>query len=170
MRMRRSRPIEDRFWKRIVPEPNSGCWLWDGYTDQAGYGRIGLGRRHAGMTGAHRLSLKIAGIDVPEDKLVLHRCDVPCCVNPDHLFVGTQADNIADMLKKGRRQWGPSPLKGKPRPGRVFNAVKTHCIHGHPFSGDNLSIAANGERRCRACWRRRRALSRERRIAKEARK
>ena len=157
------RPIEDRFWDHVVPEPNSGCWLWDGYTDTEGYGRIGLGGRHAGMTGAHRVSLKITGCHVPDDKFVLHRCDVPCCVNPEHLFLGNQADNIADMMQKGRGKHGSHKLKGRPRPGVIFNAIKTHCKHGHPLSGDNLSIRLNGYRNCRACWRRRAALAKQRR-------
>lgn len=155
--MTQRRPIEDRFFERISPEPNSGCWLWLGQCDRKGYGRIGLGGRHGGNTGAHRLSLKIAGVNVPDDLFVCHRCDVPCCVNPDHLFVGTQHDNLVDMVRKGRHVNNSEHTRGRPRPGIIFNAIKTHCKHGHPFSGDNLSIAPNGERRCRACWRMRRA-------------
>lgn len=162
--MTRRRPIEDRFFERISPEPNSGCWLWLGQCDSKGYGRISLGGRHGGNTGAHRLSLKIAGVDVPDDMLVCHHCDVPSCVNPDHLFIGTQHDNLVDMVSKGRHVSNGEQLRGKRRNGRVWNSEKTHCKHGHPLNGDNLSIAANGWRRCRACWRMRRtkAITRDR--------
>ena len=147
----RHRPIEDRFWECVIPEPNSGCWLWTGYIDSKGYGRIGLGGRHGGMITATRISLRIASIEVPDDKIVCHHCDVQACVNPDHLFVGTQADNMQDMIKKGRRVSGSHKLKGKPRPGIIFNATKLHCKHGHPLSGDNIHINAKGWRSCRHC-------------------
>lgn len=153
MRVYQRVPIEDRFWQHVMPEPNSGCWLWDGYIDSRGYGRIGLGGRGGGMTGAHRISLKIAGVEVPNDKLVLHKCDVPACVNPEHLFVGTQADNINDMHRKGRRIYSASPFRGRQRTGWTHpNSKKTHCKRGHPLSGGNLSIS-RGVRCCRACWR-----------------
>lgn len=84
------------FIDRAIPEPMSGCWLWLGPVTCDGYGKQG-GRL------AHRISWEIWRGEVPRGLHVLHRCDTACCVNPDHLFLGTHADNMADMRKKGRR-------------------------------------------------------------------
>jgi len=151
-------PLEDRFWQHVFPEPNSGCWLWVGYTNK-GYGFISTGGYGGGLKAAHRLSWELHKGPIADGYLVCHRCDVRCCVNPEHLFIGTQLDNIRDMYSKGRARNVSYKLRGKPRPGRVFQSEKTHCKSGHPLSGDNLSIASNGWRNCRACWRVRRAKS-----------
>lgn len=85
----------EKFMPKIIPDPNSGCWLWDGYVNRGGYGRFGEGY-------AHRYSYeKLVGV-IPPGLFVLHKCDVPSCVNPNHLWLGTQADNLADMRNKGR--------------------------------------------------------------------
>lgn len=99
---------KDRFERYISPEPNSGCWLWDGGTNGRGYGIFCL---HGRSGGAHRASYQLYKGAIPAGLLVLHKCDVPPCVNPDHLFLGAHADNTADMWKKGRARRG--------RPGNV---------------------------------------------------
>lgn len=81
----------------------TGCYLWIGYRDDQGYGTIRLRRRNAR---AHRLALMLSGVAVANDALVCHRCDNPSCVRPDHLFVGTAADNAHDMVTKGRHARG----------------------------------------------------------------
>lgn len=96
-------PERARIEARYIPEPNSGCWLWIGYTDWAGYGRLKIDGRDQS---AHRLSWRIYRGDIPDNQCVLHRCDVPQCVNPDHLFLGTQADNMKDMAAKKRSDGG----------------------------------------------------------------
>jgi hypothetical protein len=83
------------FNEKYIPEPNSGCFLWTGYYCKDGYGRI-YDRR------AHRLAYKVFVGEIPRGMCICHKCDVPCCVNPDHLFIGTNSDNSADMSKKGR--------------------------------------------------------------------
>jgi len=100
---------KDRFEKFILPEPNSGCWLWDGSTNGRGYGSFCL---HGRSGGAHRASYQLYKGAIPAGLLVLHKCDVPPCVNPDHLFLGTHADNTADMVKKGRARWGRRGQRG----------------------------------------------------------
>ena len=78
-----------------------GCWGWIGATS-SGYGRLGRGGRGEGLVYAHRLSWELRNGPIPEGMCVLHRCDNPPCSNPDHLFLGTKADNNRDMSVKGR--------------------------------------------------------------------
>jgi len=113
----------ERLAGNSVPEPNTGCLLWLGTVNRKGYGRIGVNKK-AYFT--HRVAWECTFGPIPSDKWVLHKCDQPSCIRPDHLFLGTHADNMADMEQKGRARRG------------VYNAMKTHCPAGHPLSGDNL--------------------------------
>lgn len=79
----------------------SGCWLWLGGVDRKGYGFIGSGGNNSRRLSAHRVSYELKFGDI-NDLCVCHRCDVPACVNPDHLFLGTKGDNNRDMWSKGR--------------------------------------------------------------------
>ena len=93
--------LVDRFEAKLNKD-ESGCWLWMGARPRGRYGKIGLGRAEEGEMLAHRLSWVLYRGPIVAGLNVLHRCDTPACVNPDHLFLGTQRDNIRDMVAKGR--------------------------------------------------------------------
>ncbi len=95
--------VLERFEDKYCPEPNSGCWLWMPVSTNDGYGTFWYQQKNYA---AHRASWMIRHSQaVPEGMYVLHRCDTPSCVNPDHMFLGTQCDNIHDMIKKSRANY-----------------------------------------------------------------
>ncbi|MGI9345527.1 MAG: HNH endonuclease [Gammaproteobacteria bacterium] len=84
-------------------EPNSGCWLWLGAVNDSGYGSMWNDKK---AIGAHRLMWIALHGPIPFTIFVCHRCDVRSCINPEHLFLGTNQDNIQDMLIKNRSSFG----------------------------------------------------------------
>jgi hypothetical protein len=92
------------FHGKYIPEPNSGCWLWLGAITNHGYGVLKEAQK---QWPAHRYAWTLTYGPIPEGLQVLHRCDVRCCVNPSHLFLGAHADNMTDMVVKGRSRSHP---------------------------------------------------------------
>lgn len=92
-------PLAERVERSILRMPWSGCWLWVGSVGKLGYGIVDVNGKHAN---AHRISWELHRGPIPAGLCVLHQCDVPGCVNPDHLFLGSLRDNTQDMLRKGR--------------------------------------------------------------------
>jgi len=94
----------NRFWNKVVIGASDKCWEWRASKNCHGYGRFKLeGRRHEAR-GAHVVAWILTYGQVPHGLCVLRKCDNPGCVNPNHLFLGTQKDNIHDMIKKGRHK------------------------------------------------------------------
>ena len=94
---RNTKSLAVRLFSRV--KKTETCWLWTGSTTR-GYGKLD-GRRYA-----HRVSYELAHGQIPVGFCVLHRCDTPACVRPDHLFLGTDADNVRDMISKNRHSFG----------------------------------------------------------------
>lgn len=123
---------EKRFWPKV--KKSSLCWEWTGALTGRGYGQMWM---PGGKVKAHRLSWEIHRGSIPKGIYVLHDCDNPRCVNPHHLFLGTAKSNRLDAVLKGRNWKG-----------------KTHCVRGHPMSGNNLYVYRGGkyvQRVCRTC-------------------
>lgn len=97
---RKVKPLKEKIKYKIN---DNGCWIWSGSSKSGnGYGRVTYKNQYIG---AHRGSFIAYKGEIPKGMLVLHKCDVRMCVNPDHLFLGSQKDNIQDMLKKGRGRY-----------------------------------------------------------------
>lgn len=106
---RLSASLWDRFHTKFKVDPESGCWLWSATIVAGGYGHISLGRKHKSSK-AHRVAWELYRGEIPTGLCVLHRCDVPACVNPDHLYLGTLKDNSRDMVQRGRNcAWREPP-------------------------------------------------------------
>lgn len=115
--------IIERFMSHVMPEPNTGCWLWISYGNPKGYGHFYVNNK---THRAHRFSYSLFVGNIPDGIQVLHKCDTPSCVNPDHLFLGTNHKNMIDKVLKGRH---PSKLTQS-----QVDEIRT-------LSGTNTSIA-----------------------------
>lgn len=105
---RKRRPLTDRFWEKVDKRGPNECWEWTAGKTTAGYGVINSGDANGTIVGAHRISWELAYDHIPKGMCVLHHCDNPGCVNPYHLFLGTDADNVHDMTEKERQSRGES--------------------------------------------------------------
>lgn len=94
-------PVAQRFMQKVEMIPMAGCWLWTGSLNGRGYGQL-FSQRGAPPHKAHRLSYELFRGPIPQGALVMHSCDVRCCVNPDHLDAGTQKKNLRDAAARGR--------------------------------------------------------------------
>lgn len=126
------RPAKERFSTKYEVAPN-GCWEWTASKFPDGYGSFDTRR-------AHREAYKLFVGPIDAGVHVLHRCDNPPCVNPDHLFLGSHKDNMVDKTVKGR---GKNYLK--------YQGGGAACKNGHAFYGENIYQSPSGRRQCRVC-------------------
>jgi hypothetical protein len=127
--------LEDRFFSKV--QKTETCWIWTAYKNKKGYGQINSDGYN--MKKAHRVSYEMHNGNIPDGLIVCHSCDNPSCVNPQHLWLGTDLQNAQDRDTKGRCRSG------------ISKKQQTHCIRGHEFSKENTRVRANGTRNCRTC-------------------
>lgn len=126
----------EKFLSKVDKQPTD-CWLWTGAKDQLGYGLVYVSGTGSKSEKAHRYSVRVLKGEDIDGLVVRHLCDTPSCVNPDHLITGSQADNMNDMVERGRHAM----------------SNKTHCPKGHPYNDLNTYTDPQGRRNCRQCKR-----------------
>jgi hypothetical protein len=128
-------PAEVRFWSRVAKRPD-GCWVWTGKTTAPGWhGQLMVNHKRVL---AHRYSWELHKGPIPPGVKVRHKCDNPPCVNPEHLLLGSQRDNMQDCVQRGRMN----------RPQKF----QTHCKHGHAYTPENTYRGPKtGRRQCLVC-------------------
>lgn len=139
-----------RFWSKV--DKSGDCWVWRAGVDRKGYGKFSLGSsrlpgggRCNSMVSAHRVSYIIAFGDIPSHDsphgmCVLHRCDNPSCVRPSHLFIGTNEDNVHDMLAKGRHS--TNPRRGQQHGCAILTELGAREVYVRASSGERQADIA----------------------------
>ena len=147
-------PVErifEKIDKTLGFGPDGTCWKWMSTTNAKGYAVMSIEGRFKLI---HRYFYEFTYGEIGSRKIfVCHRCDNPSCINPDHMFLGTNGDNVRDMVAKGRH----------------FNQKKTHCVHGHEFTPENTKPGLNGGRQCIKCWNNAASITRQWRVDKKTR-
>lgn len=149
-------PVIDRVLTKVIPIPFSGCWIFMGAINEAGYGIVGTGGRGKTNDRAHRITYRHFCGDIPEGMFVCHTCDVPSCCNPDHLFLGTNQDNVNDMVKKGRNSPPPrNPhVVGSVHPRAKFTEEQVKLMRAEHAAGKTMYRLAKEHGVCQSTMQR----------------
>lgn len=128
---RKPATVEERFWRHVKKTP--GCWEWDGSAkSKRGYGQISMGGRGGKQELVHRFSYTLHKGEIPYGMVVMHMCDNPKCVNPDHLTIGTHSENTRDAVKKGRWKSIPPLNCGENQHSSKLTADDVRFIRDNP--------------------------------------
>ena len=122
------------FWSKVDPAPSECCWEWTAYKTTTGYGKLRLNNRDLR---AHRVAYTLTKGEIPDGLVVRHTCDNPACCNPDHLILGTQADNVADRQERNRQ------VKGEQNGRCKLTAKQVMEIYNSPLSQYELAKLYN---------------------------
>lgn len=128
------------FWNKVaIDESDFACWLWIANRNQDGYGMVRWGKK---QYGAHRIAYQLAFGTISSTSLVCHHCDNPACVNPNHFFLGSNADNAHDRDRKGRQ----ITRRGETRPNHKLSdkqIIEIRALHKHGLTYRQLAVRFN---------------------------
>lgn len=145
----RGATMEEKFFAHTYPEPNTGCWLWGGYHNGYGYGRIYS--NHKAIL-AHRFSFEFHKGQLLGDLFVCHTCNNTYCVNPDHLYIGTQKMNMRQAFEQGRcggNMFPEKPVNQFDLNGKLIATYRSimEITRLNPFKQPGISNVCNGKKK-----------------------
>ena len=141
--------IKERLNARSEKITESGCQIWTGAATKRGYGILRTNKINSYV---HRLSYQLHKGVIPDSLLVCHKCDIPSCINPDHLFLGTNLDNSRDMVSKGRGMRGESHTSAKLTPDDILKIRNDSRIDRLIASDFGVSIGRISEIQSKKSW------------------
>lgn len=139
--------LDERFWPKV--RKTEGCWIWEGIRTTSGYG---LSSINGQTIVAHRISYMLRHGPIPDNMLVCHHCDNPLCVRPDHLFLGTPADNMMDKVHKGRQSRGMTSGRTHLTDDMIREIRASKETHGQAAKRFGVSASAIYRIRKRETW------------------
>lgn len=148
--------LRPKFWAKVAPNSETGCWVWTASLRRSGYGRYG---NKANQRAAHRVSYEAMVGPIPDGMQIDHLCRVPNCVNPAHLEPVTHLENVRRAIaartspEEVARTLALQESLALAASGAGANSLKTHCPKGHEYTGDNLYVRPGRCRECNTCRR-----------------